>query len=126
MTLAVSSSNAPVVINIAPGNSPPAAPTITAAAYNTESQQIFLTFSGGSEVPIVGFAAALAQSLGGNSLAVLDATGALVLGGKPQLGISGSGNLTVPTPLPDSTAGYDPIPGKNEIYSQAGSVGVAQ
>ncbi|KXV22998.1 hypothetical protein [Gluconobacter oxydans] len=126
MTSAVSSSDAPVVVNIAPGNSPPAAPTITAAAYNAASQQIVLTFSNGSEVPITGFAAALAQSLGENSLAVLDATGALVLGGKPRLGVSGSGNLTLPTPLPDSTAGYDPIPGTNEIYSQAGSVGVAQ
>lgn len=126
MSSAVSSSASPVVVNIAPGNSPPAAPTITSAAYNADSQQIVLTFSDGSQVPIVGFAAALAQSLGGTSLAVLDINGALVLGGKPRLGISGAGNLTLPTPLPDSTADYTPVAGTNEIYSQAGSLGVAQ
>ncbi|MEW9272997.1 hypothetical protein [Gluconobacter oxydans] len=126
MSLSVSSSNSPVVVNIAPGNSPPAAPTITSAAYNAESQQIVLTFSDGSQVPILGFAGALAQSLGGNSLAVLDENGSLILGGKPRLGISSAGNLTLPTPVPDSTADYTPVSGTNEVYSQAGSLGVAQ
>ncbi|EHH69533.1 baseplate J/gp47 family protein [Gluconobacter morbifer] len=77
-------------------------------------------------VAMSGGVAGLAQSLNGASLAVLDANGSLILGGKPRLGVSGEGNLTLPTPLPDSTANYTPVSGTNEIYSQAGSLGVAQ
>ncbi|KXV50821.1 hypothetical protein AD945_01190 [Gluconobacter albidus] len=118
--------NTPMTVEIIPGQALPQAPAIQSAAYNPATQCVVLTFSDGSQIPITGFAEAIASSLGGVSLAVLDANGALMLGGKPRLGVSGAGNLTLPTPLPDSTAGYTPVPGSNEVYSQAGSLGVSQ
>lgn len=68
----------------------------------------------------------IAQSLGGALLAVLNGDGPLILGGKPQLGISKAGNLTLPTLVRDSTTDYTPVFGTSEVYSRAGSLGIAQ
>ncbi|MBR0559486.1 hypothetical protein [Neokomagataea anthophila] len=116
MSLSIQNTAAPAAVTVQNGATPDTAPTIVSAAFNPQTAQLVLTMSDGSQVPIAGFAAALAQSLGGISLAVLDSNGALILGGKPRFGVSSAGNLTVPTPLPDTSNGYAPATGSGELY----------
>ncbi|KXV00292.1 hypothetical protein AD929_11720 [Gluconobacter potus] len=126
MSVTAESTSTPAAVTVASGSAQDAAPTVSAIGFNAETAELVFTFSDGSQIPVPGLAAAIAQSLGGASLAVLDDEGSLILGGKPRLGISSAGNLTLPTPVPDSTADYTPVSGTNEVYSQAGSLGVAQ
>ncbi|MBF0858785.1 hypothetical protein HKD24_06105 [Gluconobacter sp. LMG 31484] len=126
MSVDATSNSTPAAVTVSSGSAQDAAPTITAIGFNADTAELVFTFSDGSQISVTGLAEAIAQSLGGASLAVLDVGGSLILGGKPRLGISGAGNLTLPTPVPDSTADYTPVSGTNEIYSQAGSLGVAQ
>nr|WP_294918282.1 hypothetical protein [uncultured Neokomagataea sp.] len=116
MSISISNAAAPASVTIQNGSVPDASPTVVSAAFNAQTAQLVLTMSDGSQVPVTGFAAALAQSLGGASLAVLDGNGALMLGGKPRFGVSAAGNLTVPTPLPDTSNGYNPVTGTGELY----------
>lgn len=116
MDVSVNNTAAPAVVTVQNGSVPDAVPTIVSAVFNAKTAQLVLMMSDGAQVPITGFAAALAQSLGGNSLAVLDINGALILGGKPRFGVSSIGNLTVPTPLPDTSNGYAPATGSGELY----------
>lgn len=106
----------PAKVMIVQGQTPDAPPRVVAAAFNAQTGQFVLTMSDDTQIPVTGFAAALAQSLGGHTLAVVDDNGALILGGKPRLGVSAKGNLTVPTPLPDTSDGYEPIEGSGELY----------
>lgn len=116
----------PTIVVDAVTPSPYTAPTVSAIGFNAETAELIFIYSDGSHIPVPGLAAVIAQSLGGASLAALDGDRPLILGGKPRLGISSAGNLTLPTSVPDSTADYTPVSGTNEVYSQTGSLGVAQ
>lgn len=113
-------------MTVTPGFAQEAAPTVSAIGFNAETAELVFTYGDGSQIPVPGLAAAIAQLLDGVLLAVLDGDRSLILGGKPRLVISSAGNLTLPTPVPDSTTDYTPVSGTNEVYSQAGSLGVAQ
>ncbi|GAJ30023.1 hypothetical protein [Acidomonas methanolica] len=108
--------NSPISVTISPGQAGAGAPTVTSIVLDQATGALVFTFSDGSQVSAEGLPAALAQYLGGASLAVLDDAGALMLGGKPRLGVSADGNLTMPTPLPDTTTGYVPVSGSGEVY----------
>jgi len=116
MSASASSASNPVTVDITPGQTPSAPPAMKSIAFNPATQLLVFTLTDGSQITVSGFAAAIAQSLGGNSLAVLDDDGALLLGGKPRLGVSAAGNLTMPTPLPDTSDGYTVVGGSTEIY----------
>jgi len=116
MSASVTNANPPISVEVYPGSTPPAPPAITGFAFDAETGSLQVSFSDGSSLPIPGLAAAIAQSLGGAQLAIVDTNGSLLLGGKPRWGVSPAGNLTAPTPLPDTTDGYTPVAGSGEVY----------
>ena len=119
-------SNVPVSVNVFPGQTPPAPPGISGISFDKVAGNLLFTFSDGTEKAVPGLAEAIASALGGATLAVLDENGALVLGGKPRLGVSQNGNLACLTALPDTTDGYDPVSGNGELYlNGSGPVQVA-
>lgn len=126
MSVTADSISTPASVTVTPGFAQEAAPTVSAIGFNAETAELVFTYGDGSQIPVPGLAAAIAQLLDGVLLAVLDGDRSLILGGKPRLVISSAGNLTLPTPVPDSTTDYTPVSGTNEVYSQAGSLGVAQ
>ncbi|MFT9448443.1 hypothetical protein [Gluconobacter japonicus] len=116
MSVNVNNSAGVAAVTVTPGGTPDASAQVTSIAFNATTGKLVFSYSDGTQVPVGGLAEAIARSLSGASLAVLDENGALLLGGKPRLGVSASGNLTVPTPLPDTTDGYDPVTGSGELY----------
>ncbi|CAI9120450.1 hypothetical protein [Brytella acorum] len=116
MSTTASSASSPVTVSITPGQTPASPPSITQISFNGTTGALVFTFSDGTQQNVLGFAAAVAASLGGASLAVLDTNGALLLGGKPRFGVDADGALTCPTPLPDTTNGFVPVAGSTVIY----------
>ncbi|GBR09539.1 hypothetical protein [Gluconobacter frateurii] len=116
MSVDVNNSAGVAAVTVSPGGTPDATAQVTAIGFNATTGELVFSYSDGTQVPVTGLAEGIAQSLGGASLAVLDKNGALLLGGKPRLGVSEAGNLTVPTALPDTATGYDPVTGSGELY----------
>lgn len=126
MSVTPSAAASPLTVTINPGETASAPPSITGFGFNVATQALVVTFSDGSQQDIPGFAAAIAESLGGASLAVLDADGNLILGGKPRFGANAAGNLAIATPLPvQGVNGYNPVTGSGEFYINGSSVSEA-